>query len=74
MAGNVWEWTSTLYKPYPYAESDGRENPNATENRVLRGGSWHDDSRNARVAGRANNRASDVYGNFGFRLVLLSSG
>jgi formylglycine-generating enzyme required for sulfatase activity len=62
MAGNVWEWTCTLWgkdwdKPdftYPYDPDDGREDINTDDgtSRVLRGGSWSPYSLYARCAFR----------------------
>jgi len=40
MGGNVWEWTSSLAKPFPYRRSDGREDLEAGGARISRGGAY----------------------------------
>lgn len=68
MAGNVWEWVSSLYRPYPYALDDGRENLNDfSDDRVMRGGSLVNYPYNLLTTHRVNDLPTDIYLNVGFR-------
>lgn len=71
MHGNVWEWTLSAYKPYPYADADGRNNPEQTEaKRVARGGSWYDRPFRATSSYRLPYRDYQKVYNVGFRIVM----
>ena len=53
MAGNLWEWTSSIYRDYHYDPNDGRENLSSLNNpRTLRGGSWNWIGTDARTIAR----------------------
>ncbi len=70
MAGNVWEWVSSLYQGYPYSATDGREDLSASGSRVLRGGSWYGLDNSVRSAFRYRYDPSYVSNNLGFRCSL----
>ena len=56
MAGNVWEWTASLYKE-------------KRADRVIRGGSWLSEPDNARSANRVRYLPTDRLNDVGFRCV-----
>jgi formylglycine-generating enzyme required for sulfatase activity len=74
MAGNVWEWTRSAYKDYPYGPDDGRENLEApdTVRRVLRGGAFHLDRRYVRCANRGRDYPYGRDGCYGFQVCVVS--
>lgn len=70
MAGNVWEWTNSLYEPYPYNVDDGRERDSGIDTRVLRvlrGGSFDFTSYYLRASYRYRYYPCFEYSGFGFR-------
>jgi formylglycine-generating enzyme required for sulfatase activity len=71
MSGNVWEWTSSPYQPYPYTEADDRANLDADALWVMRGGHYGDPSRMVRttVRGAAEPGARRAF--IGFRVALV---
>jgi formylglycine-generating enzyme required for sulfatase activity len=80
MAGNVWEWTQSLWgenseQPafkYPYNPGNGRENLKASNDflRVLRGGSFDFSARRARCAYRGWSYSNLFGWNYGFRIAV----
>lgn len=70
MHGNVWEWTLSSYKPYPYDDADGRneEAVNGSK-RVVRGGSWYDRPYRSTSSYRLPYREYQKVFNVGFRVV-----
>lgn len=71
LVGNVFEWTRSLYRAYPYA-LDGREELRSTEPRTLRGCSWnHKGAYFTRLSYRFQAEPSTRHSDIGFRLACL---
>jgi toxoflavin biosynthesis protein ToxD len=82
MAGNVWEWTNTLWGrtpqnpdyAYPYEPGDGREKSAALEPfrefRICRGGSFADPPDRVTCTARTRNQANSRKRRLGFRVAM----
>ena len=73
-AGNVWEWTSDWYQPYPDPKRPNTKQATDEKQKALRGGSWLEvrDStaeRYFRCANRLHAPPDYSAGNIGFRCV-----
>jgi iron(II)-dependent oxidoreductase len=72
MSGNVYDWTRSLRKPYPYDPKDGREKLARAkrDETILRGGSWSAHESWQRCGARYYRDPFDDNGGYGFRLVV----
>ena len=68
MAGNVWEWTCSVYDD-SYSGSETRCADPSNNPRVIRGGSWKDEPSGIRSAYRNGNSPDEKSNDLGFRVV-----
>jgi len=67
MSGNVWEWTSDDYAPYPGGTAPARAGYTG-DRKVIRGGSWRFGADSARCGLRYTHRPQDRGDSLGVRL------
>ena len=71
MSGNVWEWTRSEFRTYPYVADDGREDfGNLSSRRVLRGGAFDSPPSLARCTVRLKVVPVNSYSYMGFRVIV----
>jgi hypothetical protein len=68
MAGNVWEWTGSLYAGYACRASDSQVDLSGSGSRVVRGGSFYTDRGLACTTYRRGNAPNSRGKNIGVRL------
>ena len=66
MSGNLWEWTSSFYLPYPY---DASHEVSGTQ-RVMRGGAFNSGFTGVRTVSRLGSDQGSYANYFGFRCVI----
>jgi formylglycine-generating enzyme required for sulfatase activity len=73
MAGNVWEWTHSKYKDYPYDVTGGRENEKADTRRIVRGGAYDSIDWELRCSHRKLYYPHTEWNGQGFRIVVSAA-
>jgi len=70
MSGNVWEWTRSSYRPYPFLAGNDQARLDADALWVMRGGSFGDGEQLVRAANRGGADPGARRPFIGFRLAL----
>ncbi|MSQ04346.1 MAG: hypothetical protein EXR71_21110 [Myxococcales bacterium] len=70
MSGNVWEWVSDGYGPYPTGSLVDPTGALGGAFHVVRGGSWRSAAQSLRVAARDYFTADSAFPDRGFRVAL----
>jgi hypothetical protein len=70
MGGNLWEWTASIFKIYPYNPSDGREEIKANGGRTTRNIGYENPSHLADATIRNHRLPTAPYKNIGFRVCI----
>jgi formylglycine-generating enzyme required for sulfatase activity len=68
MLGNVWEWVNDWYGTYPSSAQTNPTGPVSASYRVIRGGSWGDDTGYVRSSDRYDVTPGNTYYFIGFRV------
>lgn len=68
MVGNVWEWTNSIFGPYPFDPDYNQGLPSNKVRFVVRGGAWYYSRKLARCAVREGMKEDSISHLVGFRL------
>lgn len=70
MSGNIWEWTCSLFKTYPFDITNIVEKSTDDDWISLRGGSWKDNCESVSVLSRDGFHPRPGWKDLGFRIVI----
>jgi formylglycine-generating enzyme required for sulfatase activity len=73
MSGNLWEWTRSVPKDYPYVRDEEKAEELDQPARILRGGCFDNLFGSVRCAVRLKLGPPDWFWDLGFRFVILPS-